>query len=328
MLIPLLELTRTGIYWKSVHDWLDNGSYVEIAHVIRFGGAVSDQHFWGLPAIIALTEAAFSTSGYAALVTISVVSSMTATFLMYRLYGAAVSVAFLILCPEWVRLSVLGGSEPLFLCLLLGSWLAFRQERALMATVVASLATTVRPVGAIAVCAFVLVLFLRRDWRRLSISACSAVGIGLGYLAWLRAVSGDAFVQVRIYAHVFWPGGRPFSLPFARLAVSFIRLLRSGPWNGPVLESFFCLAVLGLGTFVLSKHARGIRQKYQAELAFAVGYLGFLACYNDPDMAFYLPRFAIPVYPLLIFTAQDWLPKRRLVFWPLVLLSGLIAGHF
>ena len=89
LLIPFFELARTGSYWVHVNDWLDNRSYVQIANVIRVGGIPVGSHFWGLP-------------------------------------GGVVIVTFLILCPEWVRLSVIGGSEPLFLCLLLGSWLAFR----------------------------------------------------------------------------------------------------------------------------------------------------------------------------------------------------------
>jgi hypothetical protein len=52
---------------------------------------------------------------------------------MYRLYGAAVAVTFLILCPQWVRLSTMDGSEPVFLCLLLGAWLAYRSDRTLIA---------------------------------------------------------------------------------------------------------------------------------------------------------------------------------------------------
>lgn len=325
MLIPLAELSRAGIYWKSVESWLDNGSYVDIAHFIRFGGLPGDQHFWGLPAILALVEAAFSTSGLVALVVVSFVSSIVASFLMYRLYGAVVTATFLILCPEWVRLSVMGGSEPLFLCLLLGSWLAFRSDRVLMATVIASLATTVRPVGALAICAFAFTLLLRRDWRRLAISVCFAVGIGLAYLAWLRVVSGDAFVNFRLYSADIWPSGSPFSLPFVRLVKSFIRLSQSGPWTRLVQPSF-CIAFLGFGVFALSKHARAIQQKYQAEFAFVIGYLVFMTCYNEVDAAAFFPRLAIPVYPFLLFVAQDWLPKSRLVLWSLVLLSGLIAS--
>jgi hypothetical protein len=137
--IPFLELAQTGNYWGRLEDWLDNGSYVEIANVIRFGGTPRAPHFWGLPNLIAAIQAAFDVSGFAAIVVISIGCSAAASLLIDRLYGDSVTVAFLILCPTWVRLSVMGGSEPLFLCLLLGCWLAFRSSRALVAVVLAGL---------------------------------------------------------------------------------------------------------------------------------------------------------------------------------------------
>ena len=181
LLIPFYELIRAGNYWGRVNDWLDNPSYVEIAEIIQSGGFLGEEHhFWGLPLVIAGAQVAFGISGFAALIAISIACSVAASFLMYRLYGAVATVAFLILCPEWVRLSVMGGSEPLFLCLLLASWLAFRSDRVLMAVLLASFATTVRPVGFIALCAFAFTLILRRHWRELAMSICIGVGIGLG----------------------------------------------------------------------------------------------------------------------------------------------------
>jgi hypothetical protein len=70
LLIPFVELIRAGGYLERVQAWLDNGSYVQIANVIRFGGAPAEAHFWGLPAVIALIESVFPISGYLALVLI------------------------------------------------------------------------------------------------------------------------------------------------------------------------------------------------------------------------------------------------------------------
>lgn len=325
MAIPFLELARMGLYWERVSDWLDNWSYVEIAHIIRFGGVPSEQHFWGFPAVIALTEVIFSASGIASLVAVSLVCSMAACLLMYRLYGAEVTVAFLILCPEWVRLSIVGGSEPLFLLLLLGSWLAFRSDHSLTAVLLASFATTVRPVGGIAVCAFAFTLLIRRDWRRLAISISLAVGIGVAYLAWLRTVSGDPLINLRLYATDIWPSGNPLSLPLVRLAKSIVRLQQIEPWTR-LIQPLFCIAFISFGIFVLWMHARAMWQGHTAELAFVIGYLGFSACYNEIDLASFFPRLMIPVYPFLLFAARDWLPKSRKMLWILVLFSALIAS--
>ena len=179
LLIPFFELARTGSYWVHVNDWLDNRSYVQIANVIRVGGIPVGSHFWGLP-------------------------------------GGVVIVTFLILCPEWVRVSVIGGSEPLFLCLLLGSWLAFRSGRALMASVFASLATTVRPVGVFALCAFAFTLILQRDWRRLAMSICIAAGVGLSISSCCKwSLGTHSLISDSIL--LVWPSGNPFSFPFVTL---------------------------------------------------------------------------------------------------------------
>jgi hypothetical protein len=328
LLIPFFELARTGGYWAHVNDWLDNKDYVEIANVIRVGGIPVGSHFthffWGLPGMIAVTQVAFGISGFAALVGISVASSVAACFLIHRLYGGVVTVTFLILSPEWVRLSVIGGSEPLFLCLLLGSWLAFRSSRALMASVFASLATTVRPVGVFALCAFAFALILQRDWRRLVMSICIAAGIGLAYLEWVQMVTGDPFINFRLYSPD-WPSGNPLSLPFVTLGKSAYHLLLDRRWVG-WMYALFSLPLVGFGVFFLLKQRQILLRTYPAEIAFVIAYLSFLACYNYGGVMNYFLRFEIPVIPFLLFAARKWLPKSRLVLWPLAVSSALITS--
>jgi branched-subunit amino acid transport protein AzlD len=325
-LIPFYELIRAGNYWGRVNDWLDNPNYVEIAEIIQSGGFLGEKHhFWGLPLVIAGAQVAFGISGFAALIAISIACSVAASFLMYRLYGAVATVAFLILCPEWVRLSVMGGSEPLFLCLLLASWLAFRSDRVLMAVLLASFATMVRPVGFIALCAFAFTLILRRHWRELAMSICIGVGIGLAYLACLQVATGNAFINFKLYSASAWPSGNPFSLPFVQLAKNFFDIVLHRRWTG-WLQSLFSILLLSFGAFALSKQMRTIPQRYPAEFTFAIAYLGFLACYNFGGVAVFLPRFAIPVLPFLLFTAHNWLPNNRFLVWPMAVLSALIAS--
>ncbi|MBS1804650.1 MAG: hypothetical protein JST28_14905 [Acidobacteria bacterium] len=322
---PIVELVAKGIYWQLSYDWLDNWSYVEIAKVIRFGGPQTEQHFWGLPGVIALTERLFSVSGFAAIAAISLVSSIIATFLIYRLYGAAVAAAFVIVCPEWIRLSVLGGSEPLFLLLLLCGWLLFRKDQVLVAMVSASLATIVRPVGAIAVGAIAFVLLSRKDLRRLIIALCCSSLIGLGYFAWVWYVSGDPFVNFRLYSAVDWPSGYPVSFPLVRIVTGFIRLYQENYWTR-LMQPLFCVTVVSLCIFFAPKHASATIRRFPAELTFVIAYLVFFACWNYDDLARFLPRFAIPVYPFLLFSVQDRLPTNRYFLWLLVIISALIAS--
>jgi hypothetical protein len=219
LVVPYLELAKAGHYSGRLEDWLDNGAYVEIANVIRIGSIPRAHHFWGLPNLIAVIQAAFDVSGFAAIVVISVACSLVTSFLINRLYGASVTIMFPILCPAWVRVSVMGGSEPLFLCLLLGCWFVFRSSGTLLAAALAAFATTVRPVGFFALCGIGLALILQRDWKQLAISVCIAAGIGLAYLVECQVISGDPLINFKLYSSL-WPYANPLSLPFVQFGQS------------------------------------------------------------------------------------------------------------
>jgi hypothetical protein len=70
---------------------------------------------------------------------------------------------------------------------------------------------------------------------------------------------------------------------------------------------------------------RELLRKFPAEFVFVIIYLTFLACYNYAEIAKFLPRFAIPVLPFLLFSARNWIPNNRLLLWPLAVFSSLIA---
>ena len=324
LLIPFLELAETGNYWGRLKDWLDNGSYVEIANVIRSGGIPRHHNFWGLPHLMAAIQAAFDVSGFAAIVLISLPCSVATSFLIDRLYGASVTIAFLILCPTWVRLSVMGGSEPLFLCLLLSSWLAFRSNLALLAVALASFATTVRPVGLFAICGIGFAIILQRDWKRLAMSACIAVGVALAYLMRCQVISGDALINFRLYSDA-WTYGNPLSLPFLQLGKGLFDFVVPNLWTSWI-EHLFSLILAGIGTFFLLTKCATLLRRYPAEVAFVSAYLFFLVCYNSETVVTHFARYSIPVIPFLLFTAHDWLPTNRFLVWPLGIVSALIAS--
>ena len=325
LVIPFLELAQTGNYWGRLEDWLDNGSYVEIANIIRVGGTPGTHHFWGLPNLIAAIQAAFDVSGFAAIVVISIGCSVAASFLIDRLYGNSVAIAFLLLCPTWVRVSVMGGSEPLFLCLLLGCWLAVRSSGVLVAIVLASLATTVRPVGFFALSGIGFALILQRDWKRLAMSFCIAVGIGLAYLAECQVISRDPFINFKLYSSDDWLDGNPLSLPFVRFGKGVFDYVLNKRWT-IWIENVFSLILVGVCTYFLSTKFATLLRHYPAEFFFVSAYLIFFLCYNNEAASHLFARYSIPVTPFLLFAARDWLPTKRFVLWPLAILSALTAS--
>ena len=219
----------------------------------------------------------------------------------------------------------MGGSEPLFLCLLLGCWLAFRSNRALPAVGLASFATTVRPVGFFALCGIGFALILQREWKWLAMSVYIAAGIGLAYLAQCVVISGDPLINFRLYSSDLWPYGNPLSLPFMQLGRFVFDFVLNNRWT-IWIEGLLSLTLVSGGTVFLSTKFATLLRRYPAELGFVSAYLIFLVCYNSETVITHFARFSIPVIPFLLFAAHDWLPTSRFVLWPLAIFSTLIAS--
>jgi hypothetical protein len=78
---------------------------------------------------------------------------------------------------DWMQRSYLGGSEPLFVALLFGSFTAVRKERWLLAALLASLATVVRPLGVFALLGIGVALVWKRDYRKFLLA--TAIGTSM-----------------------------------------------------------------------------------------------------------------------------------------------------
>jgi hypothetical protein len=110
-----------------------------------------------------------------------------------------------------------------------------------------------------------------------------------------------------------------------RLVISAAHRLKNEAWSQSV-QPLVCIILLGFGVFALAKHWPETLKEYPAELIFPSAYLLFMVFYNDPDVSGFQPRLAIPDYPFLIFCWRTRLPRNRFVFWPMVILSALIAS--
>src|ERR1019366_4932897 len=100
------------------------------------------------------------------LLLISMGSSLIAIFVAYRLWGGWVAGFFAVASRDWMERSLLGGAEPLFLACIFGSFVAARKQRWLLASLLASVATIVRPMGIFALVGIAVALLVKRDWRR------------------------------------------------------------------------------------------------------------------------------------------------------------------
>ena len=141
----------------------DAGAYIQIASAIRhwnFQGLIV-KAFWGLPYAMACVAMATRISEFGAYLVISYVAGLSAIVLVWRLWGGWVAGLFCVVSFDWMERLYLGGGEPLFTALLFGSFLAIRRRRWVLAALLASLSTIVRPLGLFAlVYGILMVAFL------------------------------------------------------------------------------------------------------------------------------------------------------------------------
>jgi hypothetical protein len=317
-------------YGKRVAQAGDNRIFIEVTGIIRQGDlsrVTATPQFWGLPYLAALIAIVTSISDTAAIILVSVIASFASVALAYRLWGGWVASFFAIISWDWIQRSLLGGAEPLFLALLFGAFLAARSERWLLAALLASVGTTVRPLGLLALIALAVVLALRRDFRTLALAVAIGLLVGVCYVLPFALALGNPLANVQAYRSESWAGQSPISWPLLSVVRGMIsnsteplaNLLKIGAWVAFTLAGV--MAMIGTERF------RQFAREHRMETIFAFLYLIVLFSYNSPRWNWAeFPRFVVPIIPFLLIALSNWLPKHRAVLWSAGALSGLLAG--
>ncbi len=329
--VHVLTVCRVRSFWDVAARQLDNGAYLQLATIIRnwhFTGEEMPHHFWGFPYAIAGVSNLFSISQLTAMVTISVLSSLAVCLLVHRLYGGWVAAAFVFINYEWILLSVEGGSEPLCMCFLYASFLAARSGRWNIAAFLASLSTTVRPVGVFALLAFAAVLSMRKSYRQLTAITLIGLGVGVLYVVPLWIILGSPFANFIGYRGDWGPQGWPLTYPFGALVPSYLMALYADTrwYTLAFLAVWPVMALAGAVMIWLPGNRRRFSAMYQPEALFASIYTLFLLSYNYLGVVWYFSRFLVPIVPLLVFSMRDWIPRDRRVLWGAAVLSALLAS--
>ena len=313
-------------YAASVDRFGDSGSYMSVASGIRRWDIRSIhvvEQFWGLPYAMAALSTLTGLSERASLLTLSLVPSLLAVIFAWSLWDGWVAGYFAILNFDWMQRTCLGGSEPLFVCLLLGAFLSVRRQRWWFASLLAAYATIVRPLGIFALIGIGLALLWKREYGRFSAALATGLTVGLLYLLPLKIYFGDPLANV----HGYQGGSRPiFGLPF--VAIIEGTSLSSTPWTNLVLSFGWIFFVLGATVaMVASRDFRKYFRTYAVEACFFFAYLWCLCTYNYTSWARgSFPRFSIPILPFVLLASYRWLPKRRPVLWGLGVISSLLAA--
>jgi hypothetical protein len=321
--------------WHSlVSGFGDNGAYLEVATAIEhwdFHG-LDVQHFMGYPYVIAVVSLVSHFPLTFSLWLVASAASFVSTFLVARLFGAWVGAYFAFTSFAWLQLSFLGGSEPLAVALGMGAFWSYRRGHALLAALLASLATTVRPLMFFALVGIGIALLFQKRYIKLLGALALSLAIGLLYTWPLAHYFGDPLRTVHSYtsrdygaANLAGPHGHLFGWPFHGIIVGTI--LYPAPWTNLILcFSWIVLVIVG----VVAMFRRDLREYWRANRAEAVFcglYLLAIFCYDYLLWARgNFMRFSIPVLPFVFFALLRWLPKDRRALWCLSVLAPVLAA--
>lgn len=299
-----------GSYYAVILNFGDSVSYLNVAKAIaswQFTGLRVLQ-FWGVSYAIALVALIGHVPLTAALIVVSASSSAAVTVFAGRLWRWQVAALMTALSFDWMQRSMLGGSEPLFMLLLVTTFLAFRSGHWWVAILLASLATTVRPFGICALVAIGLVLLYRQEYRRFCGALITGAFVGVLYMLPLHIYMHDSLATVHSYE-----SSRPmFGVPlYAILQGVFL----PRPITNLVLSCAWVTFILsGIALLSFSRSSREFRRGYPAEFLFAVFYTFAVCCYNYPNWALgSFARFAIPAIPFALIGWKQFLASRKLI---------------
>lgn len=324
--VAIVALVRN--YAVAVDSFGDSSAYMDLASAIRrwdFHGVVIKQ-FWGLPYAMAALSKLTGLSDRTSLLVFSFVPSLLVVFFARHLWDGWIAAYFALLNFDWLQRSCLGGSEPLFMCLLLGAFLFIRQQRWMLATLLAALATIVRPLGVFALIGIGLTLLWKKDFRKFAAATAIGLSVGVLYALPLTAHFGDALATVNSYHSKEWQGGWLFGFPFYAIVKG--TLLYPAPWTNLMLSFGWIFLVLGaVIVMATSKTFRSYCRSHPVEAIFLAPYLWCLFTYNYPYWARgSFARFAIPILPFVLFALYRWLPKNRRILWGLGVVAPALAA--
>jgi len=327
LIVFLTVFCRFHQYVTSINSYGDNAQYLVISSAIRHWSCagVEPKHAWGLSYLIALVSM-LGVSASIGLLAISLACSLASAVLVCRLWSGWVAGYFAVINFAWLQRSALGGSEPLFLLVVLSSVAACRSQRWILASVLASISATGRRVGVLMVVAIIVTLLWHR--RRTIVGICVAADsfiIAAIYLQPFWLCFHDPLAGFRAY-RVDWDSNSPIAFPFRALLHGALSPGR--PLTNVLLNaSWIAFAAAGLALMLRQISARRLLIPLLPETLFAILYVIFLMTYNSTDWAFSeFPRFAVPIVPMVLGSFGTLLPKSRTILWLLAAICGFLAG--
>ena len=284
-------------------------SYAEAATAMRHWhlSGIPARQFWGYADAGALLSLVLpGVPMLVVLVIVSTISGCVAVALAHRLWGGWIAVYLTAAGWQWVQREAFGGSEPLFMALVLAAFWANRNAQWRRAVLWAALATIVRPIGIFALGA---VLVRRKPTEVLLGLGIAAIVVGLYGVP--LAFTGDVLGNIHWYAPQM-TGGTVWGTLIAGEVSPMRDILVVGAITVVVMAPFVGFAREQKGRWV--------------ENLFALGTSCFLITLNCQPCAWAFPRFAIVSIPFALIVMRQWLPRDDRVVCVLSIVSALIAA--
>jgi hypothetical protein len=307
----LLAIAAAGprAYLDRVQEFPDMASYAEAATAMRHWhlSGIPARQFWGYADAGALLSVLLpGVPMLVVLVIVSTISGCVAVALAHRLWGGWIAVYLTAAGWQWVQREAFGGSEPLFMALVLAAFWANRNAQWRRAVLWAALATIVRPIGIFALGA---VLVRRNPTEVLLGLGIAAIVVGLYGVP--LAFTGDVLGNIHWYAPQM-TGGTVWGTLIAGEVSPMRDILVVGAITVVLMAPFVVFAREQKGRWV--------------ENLFALGTSCFLITLNCQPCAWAFPRFAIVSIPFALIVMRQWLPRDDRVVCVLSIVSALIAA--
>ncbi len=313
-------------YLASVEANGDNDEYAAISSAIAAGDpgpAADTKVFWGLPYAVAALRMT-GIGAVPAIALISLAGTLASAWLAMELWSGWVALYFVALNYTLLEFGSFGGSEPLFTTLLFAALYFAREGRWKRAALAASCATTVRPLGVLALAALDWSLLRSRQVKTVLAAAGISIAVFALYAAPPVFRAGGLFRNFHAYQTMDWQGSSPISFPLSAIVANIrngshipsqaMLVLKCG-WVAGHIGALAC--VLGL-----REHRRAFFSR-RIEATLALSYSVFILMYSSPLWALTIyPRLLMPITPIFLNAFAAKLPMR----WPVVAGLGLVSA--
>jgi hypothetical protein len=239
--------------------------------------------------------------------------------LAYRLYGRAVAACFVFISAPLMERILVGGSEPLFVALFLGSLLAIRRGFFGWGMLLASLAATVRPIGASVIAAILLTTLHRKNWGSFVRYAFVAACVAALYAGPLIFLTGSPFSNFSGYSES-WHQKLPITVPFLPLVNAALASKESLSNTIKIAAWIVGVVVVIVYYGLLRGRLRAYFARYPEETIANMLIILFQLSYNSIWAWAEFPRYIPPVVPFLLALVgverlrQGWLLVAAPVF--------------